>query len=83
MTDELFDFCKQIKEGGIQGLCDCVLKDAMNSLFDEKISTKYFRLVTIPDTENRYPLVISQELLGDARFVLPLSLFCIIFIRSL
>jgi hypothetical protein len=26
MTDELYAFCKQIKEGGIERLCDCVLK---------------------------------------------------------
>jgi hypothetical protein len=43
MTDELYDFCKQIKESGIEGLCDCVLKGEVCSIFDDKLYTKCFR----------------------------------------
>ena len=46
MTDELFAFYKQIKEGGIEGLCDCVVKDVVYSLFDEKIYTQCIILIT-------------------------------------
>jgi hypothetical protein len=42
MTDELYTFCKQLKEGGIERLCDCVLKGVVCP-FDYKIYTMFFR----------------------------------------
>jgi len=43
MHDDLFKFCKQIKDGGIEGLSDYVCKDLVHSAFDEKIYEQCYR----------------------------------------